>query len=168
MKQSVCLFAGLVIMAVLITGCTSQPAAAPAATPAPAVAAPVATEATHIPTTFLLDTTWKLGWYDDTKGMWSKVIEGSSITAKFTSDGKLTGFSGCSDYTTDYQLTDTPKIWIKRPTVPELVCQTPTGVMSQQGAYYTDLEWSQTYAMKDGQLLFYDKTGKKILQFDQL
>jgi heat shock protein HslJ len=165
MKLSVPLFAGLVILVVLICGCTGQPSAAPASqTPAQVsqqvTAAPTATGPT------LTGTNWQLGWFDDTKGMWSKVAEGSTITATFSKGGKVSGFSGCSDYVTDYQLTESPKVWIKRPAVPEKVCQTPNGVMSQQSAYSTDLEWSQTYAITGGQLVFFDKTGKKILQFD--
>jgi heat shock protein HslJ len=98
--------------------------------------------------------------------MWTKVIEGSTITVKFSPDGKIRGFSGCSDYITDYQITQTPKIWFRRPTVSQTTCQTPTGVMSQESAYFTDLEWSETYAITEGQLHFFDKSGKKILQFD--
>lgn len=164
MKQRVLLFAGLLILAVLFSGCTSQPAPAPV-TQAPA-STPQATEVTHMATTSLIGTDWKLGWYDDTKGMWSKVIEGSTVTAKFSSDGKVSGYSGCSDYVTDYQLTESPKIWFRRPAVSTKVCQTPTGVMGQESEYFTDLEWSESYAIKDGQLLLFDKTGKKILQFD--
>jgi heat shock protein HslJ len=165
MKQWIVLSAGLLVLLVMFCGCTSQPAAAPV-TPAPSAGTQ---QVSAVPTTagpVLVGTTWKLGWFDDTKGLWSKVAEGSTITAKFSSDGKVTGTSGCSDYVTDYQLTQTPKVWFRRPAVPEKVCQTPNGVMSQQSAYYTDLEWSETYAIKDGQLVFYDKTGKKILQFD--
>jgi heat shock protein HslJ len=165
MKFAIPLCAGLLILAVLFSGCTSQPAAAPASPTSVAVSQQV----TAAPTTAgpaLIGTNWKLGWFDDTKGMWSKVAEGSSITATFAADGKVSGFSGCSDYVTDYQLTQSPKVWFRRPTVPEKICQTPNGVMSQQSAYYTDLEWSESYAIKDGQLLFFDKTGKKILQFD--
>jgi heat shock protein HslJ len=164
MKQCFFLCAGLVIMAVLIGGCTSQPAAAPA-TPAPAVEQPTAAPTASAAETFI-GTQWQLGWYDDTKGMWTKVTEGSTITARFSADGKLRGFSGCTDYITDYQITESPKIWFRRPAVSETLCQTPTGVMSQESAYFTDLEWSESYATKDGQLLFFDKSGKKILQFD--
>jgi heat shock protein HslJ len=167
MKHWFVLCTGLVLVAVLLCGCTSQPVPAPA-TPAPATAAPQ--QATPAPTAAAADSLvgshWQLGWFDDTKGMWSKVAEGSTITAKFSADGKLRGFSGCSDYITDYQFTESPKVWFKRPAVSTKVCQTPTGVMSQESAYFTDLEWSETYALKDGQLLFFDKTGKKILQFD--
>jgi heat shock protein HslJ len=163
MKFSVLLCTGILILAVFLCGCTSQPAAAPAPQ-TPVVAAQ--SQPTSAAGPALIGTNWKLGWFDDTKGMWSKVAEGSTITAKFSADGKLTGFSGCSDYVTDYQLTQTPKVWIKRPAVPEKVCQTPVGVMSQESAYDTDLEWSTTYAITGGQLIFFDKTGKKILQFD--
>ena len=165
MKSFVLIGAILLIAGVLLSGCTSQPAAPPA-TPVPVVSA--TPEETHMETTFLIGTTWQLGWYDDTKGMWSKVIDGSTITAVFSDEGKISGFSGCSEYTTDYQLTDSPGIWIRRPAVPETVCQTPTGVMTQQSQYYTDLEWAKTYAMKDEQLLIFDESGKKILQFDKI
>jgi len=157
---------GLLVLAVLISGCTSEPAAAPATpTPAPVIEQPSATPAPTNAET-LLATSWKLGWFDDTKGMWSKVAEGSTITADFSADGKVRGFSGCSDYVTDYQLTESPHVWFRRPGVSQKICQTPTGVMSQESAYFTDLEWSETYAITDGQLLFFDKSGKKILQFD--
>ena len=167
MKQRFLLCIGVIILSVLISGCTSQPAAGPAvqapASAQPATAVPAATTAS--PAT-LVGTHWQLGWFDDTKGMWSKVAEGSTITAKFSADGKLRGFSGCSDYMTDYQFTESPKVWFKRPEVSTKECQTPNGVMSQESAYFTDLSWSETYAIKDGQLITFDKTGKKILQFD--
>lgn len=166
MKRCFLLCAGLLVLAILISGCTSQPAATPTTpTPAPAIEQPTATPAASAAETFI-GSHWKLGWYDDTKGMWTKVAEGSTITAQFTADGKIRGFSGCSDYITTYQITESPKIWFRRPAVSETLCQTPTGVMSQESAYFTDLEWSETYATKDSQLLFFDKSGKKILQFD--
>ena len=166
MKHWTIVCSGLILAAVLLCGCTGQPAATPAtATPAPAsVQQPAATTAAAAET--LVGTHWQLGWYDDTKGMWSKVVEGSTVTAKFSADGKLRGFSGCSDYMTDYEITESPKIWFRRPAVSQKVCQTPTGVMNQESQYFTDLEWSETYSLKDGQLLLFDKTGRKILQFD--
>ncbi len=165
MKHSIILLTGLVLLAVLISGCTSQPSAAPAtATPAPQQAAATAAPA-PAPQTFV-GSEWKLGWFDDTKGMWSKIAEGSSITATFTADGKLTGFSGCSDYSTTYEFGKSPLIFIKRPAVSTKTCQTPVGVMSQESAYFTDLEWSDSYGIQNGQLLFFNKDGRKILQFD--
>jgi heat shock protein HslJ len=166
MKFFVPLCACLIILITLICGCSSQPAVTPT-TPVPVAAGEVTpTHAAAATGPTLTGTNWQLGWFDDTKGVWSKVADGSTITAKFSADGKISGSGGCSDYVSDYQLTEIPKIWFRRPAVPDKVCQTPSGVMSQQSAYYTDLEWSQTYAIAGGQLIFFDKTGKKILQFD--
>lgn len=156
---------GLLILAVLATGCTSQPAQIPV-TPA---ATAVPSQTVNIPATppaTLTSTTWKLGWFDDTKGVWSKVAEGSTITATFLNEGKVTGSGGCNGYSADYQLGSTPRIWFRRPDVPDRLCQTPNGVMSQESAYFTDLEWAETYSITNGQLLIFDKTNKKILQFD--
>lgn len=157
----------MLVLAFLGAGCTSQPAqlpATPAATTAlaqPECVIPVSPPAT------LTSTTWKLGWMDDTKGMWSKVTEGSTITATFFTEGQVTGSGGCNGYSADYQLGGAPRIWIRRPVVPDnSLCQTPSGVMSQQSAYFTDLEWAETYSITNGQLLIFDKMNKKILQFD--
>jgi heat shock protein HslJ len=156
---------GLLILAAFITGCTSQPAQTPASTTAvPASTAAPTPPAVAPPS--LTSTTWKLGWFDDTKGMWSKVAEGSTITATFFAEGKVTGSGGCNGYTADYQLGSAPRIWFKRPVVPDHLCQTPNGVMSQESAYFTDLEWAETYEIKNGQLVIYNKEKMKILQFD--
>jgi len=156
---------GLLVLALLATGCTSQPApipATPAATAAPTAAA---TPAAAIPPT-LTGTTWNLVWFDNTNGVWSKVAEGSSITATFLNEGKVTGSGGCNGYSANFHLGDAPRIYIERPVVTERKCQTPTGVMGQESYYFTDLEWAETYSITNGQLLIFDKTNKKILQFD--
>jgi heat shock protein HslJ len=166
MKHLIFICTGLLIAAVLISGCTSQPAqppATPAATVAPTT---VTTIPTQVVPANITGTTWKLGWFDDTKGVWSKVAEGSTITATFFAEGKVTGSGGCNGYSTDYQLGQPPRIWFRRPVVPEHLCQTPSGVMSQESAYFTDLSWAETYSITNGQLLIFDKTNRKILQFD--
>jgi heat shock protein HslJ len=157
---------GMLLLAILATGCTNQPVQTPA--PPAATAAPAQTTAAipSTPPATLTSTTWKLGWFDDTKGVWSKVAEGSTITATFFAEGKVTGSGGCNGYSADYQLGSAPRIWFRRPVVPEHLCQTPNGVMSQESAYFTDLEWAETYSITNGQLLIFDKTNRKILQFD--
>jgi heat shock protein HslJ len=167
MKVSYITCIGLLVLAVLLTGCTSQPAQTPAplTTVAPAMtsaAIPAAPPAT------LTSNSWKLAWYDDTKGVWSKVTEGSTITATFLNEGKVTGSGGCNGYSTDFQLGSTPRIWFRRPVVPEHLCQTPNGVMSQESAYFTDLEWAETYSITNNQLVIFNKANTKILQFDPM
>jgi heat shock protein HslJ len=156
---------GLLFLTVFISGCTNHPGPAPATTPvAPTLTAAPTSPVVTQPS--LTDTTWNLGWFDDTKGVWSKVAEGSMITATFLNEGKVTGSGGCNGYSTDYQLGTPPRIWFKRPVVSEHLCQTPNGVMSQESAYFTNLEWAETYSITNGQLLIFDKADKKILQFD--
>jgi heat shock protein HslJ len=157
---------GLLLLAVFITGCTSQPAQTPASPSATAATAIATAAIPATPPATLTSTSWKLGWFDDTKGVWSKVAEGSTITATFFGEGRVTGTGGCNGYSTDFQLGSEPRIWFRRPVVPDHLCQTPNGVMSQESAYFTDLEWAETYSITNGQLLIFDKTNRKILQFD--
>jgi heat shock protein HslJ len=157
---------GLLLLAVLITGCTSQPAQTPASPEATAAPAQTTAVIPATPPATLSSTTWKLGWFDDTNGVWSKVAEGSTITATFLNEGKVTGSGGCNGYSADFQLGNESRIWFRRPEVPDHQCQAPTGVMSQESYYFTDLQSSETYSITNGQLLFFDRTNRKILQFD--
>jgi heat shock protein HslJ len=38
--------------------------------------------------------------------------------------------------------------------------------MSQESAFFTDLQWAESYSISDGQLVIFNKENKKILQFD--
>ena len=156
---------GLLILAILSTGCTSQPTQTPVTPAVTAVPTTIAAPTEVVPAE-IAGMTWKLAWFDDTKGMWSKVAEGSTITATFLNEGKVTGSGGCNGYSADFHLGDAPRIWIRRPDVPDRVCQTPNGVMGQESYYFSDLQNAETYSITDGQLLMFDRAGKKILQFD--
>jgi heat shock protein HslJ len=158
---------GLLIIAVLLSGCTSQPAQTPASSAATAVTSEATTAIPATPQLTLSSTTWKLGWFDDTTGVWSKVAEGSTITATFFAEGQVTGSGGCNGYSARYELGNVSRIFFNRPEVPQNhLCQTPTGVMSQESYYFTDLQNAETYSITNSQLLFFDKTNRKILQFD--
>jgi heat shock protein HslJ len=156
---------GLLVLALLATGCTSQPAPIPATTAAPVAPSAAATPAAAAPPT-LTGTTWTLGWFDDTNGVWSKVAEGSTITATFLNEGKVTGSGGCNGYSVNFHLGDSPRIYIVRPVVPDRLCQTPVGVMSQESYYFSDLGNAETYSITNNQLLIFNRDGRKILQFD--
>jgi heat shock protein HslJ len=47
-----------------------------------------------------------------------------------------------------------------------MLCATPTGVMHQESAYFTDIERAQNYTITKGQLLVFDQANRRILQFD--
>ena len=67
-----------------------------------------------------------------------------------------------------FQTGDPQTIQIKRPEVNMTICQTPTGVSTQESDYFTDLNWATSDTITGDQLLMFDKTGKKILQFDRM
>ncbi len=160
---------GLLLLAILVTGCTSQPAQTPATPSAAATPVQTATVSLVVSPATLTSTTWNLAWFDDTKGAWSKVAEGSTITATFLNEGSVTGSGGCNGYSSEYQLGNVSRIFIRRPVVPdEHLCQTPNGVMSQESVYFTNLQSAETYTITNNQLVFYNKENKKILQFDPL
>jgi heat shock protein HslJ len=122
-----------------------------------------------VPPLTLTSQGWNLGWYDDTKGVWSSVIEGSNVSIWFGLNGNVSGSAGCTKYYSASYSTGNPNtIQIQRPTESTITCQTPTGVISQDSEYFTDLGWSTTYAVVGDQLQLFDKTGKKILQFDRM
>jgi heat shock protein HslJ len=156
---------GLLLLAIIMTGCTSQPAQTPA-TPVTTVSMVQTTATPGAVPSSLTNTVWNLAWFDDTNGMWSKVADGSNVTANFFAEGRVTGSGGCNGYSTDYQLGNESRIWIRRPVVPDYLCQSPNGVMSQESAYFTDLSWAETYSITNGQLLFFNEKNRKILQFD--
>jgi len=159
---------GLVVLVVLITGCTSQPAQAPSSPVATSIPAQTTAVTPATPPDTLTSTIWNLTWFDDTKGVWSKVAEGSTITATFLNEGRVTGSGGCNGYSVEYQLGNESRIFIRRPEVPGNLCQFPTGVMSQESVYFTDLMAADTYSITKGQLLIFDKENRKILQFEPL
>ncbi|MDD1689531.1 MAG: META domain-containing protein [Methanoregula sp.] len=169
MRYCISLCTVLVILAVLLSGCTSsssQAPGSPAATQASQQSAMTTPLVTSAPAPSINGTIWRLGWFDDTKGIWSKVAEGSTVTATFGADGYITGFGGCNDYSAQYRIGTEPTIWIRRPDIGTKTCQSPLGVMSQESYYYTDISQSEDFKIIDGQLMMYDKTGRKILQFD--
>jgi hypothetical protein len=166
MKRYFLILTAFIVIAAFCAGCTSQPAQSATATSAPSAQVSGTTAAAG---PSLTGTKWNLGWYDDTKGVWSSVIQDSTVTATFSSDGTISGWNGCGDYTTEYQLQKTTPggIWIRRPAVADTThCQKPTGVDNQVASYYADLMYSEKYTITNNQLQMFDKTGKKILQFD--
>jgi heat shock protein HslJ len=156
---------GLLLLVVIMTGCTSQPAQTPAAPATTVTTVQTTTTPGAVPPS-LANTVWNLAWFDDTNGMWTKVADGSNVSATFFTEGRVTGSGGCNGFSADYQLGNESRIWIRRPVVPDNLCQAPNGVMSQESAYFTDLSWAETYSITNGQLLFFNENNRKILQFD--
>ena len=168
--KSLFIFAStMVVLLIVVGGCTGQPSQQVQPIPVPTLITPMATPPQTAQPLTLTSQGWNLGWYDDTKGVWSSVIKGDNVSIWFGMDGNISGSAGCTKYySAAYQTRDVNTIQINRPKESTTTCQAPTGVISQDSMYFTDLGWAASYVISGDQLQLFDSTGKKILQFDRM
>jgi heat shock protein HslJ len=105
MKQRIFLIIACVVFALLVAGCTSQPAtpATPTATPSPTETMAVITPPAPIIDPDLLGT-WTLKEIALQGGSAPLVVFNSPITATFDNQGNLGGNGGCNGYSSQYTL----------------------------------------------------------------
>jgi heat shock protein HslJ len=92
----------------------------------------------------LVGTNWDLVAFDRGLGEFVNVREGTQITASFNVDGRISGFGGCNDYNTTYQV-EGNEITIGPILSTQKECSDPDGVMEQEGKYLKALETADTY-----------------------
>ncbi len=126
MKKLFLLILGIVMLMVCFAGCTNQPATppttpAPVATQLPAVTQPVASQSSIVGV-------WDLVSYNNGKdfekavGGIESVITGTTTTADFRADGKLSGSGGCNQYNAEYTTTASNGITITQPITTLMAC----------------------------------------------
>ena len=89
-------------------------------------------------------------------------MAGTSITALFGADGKLTGSSGCNQYSAAYTLNGA-QITIGLPVGGQMMCEQP--VMEQEQAYLGWLPQAANYQVNGNQLVITNAGGTKILTY---
>jgi ligand-binding sensor domain-containing protein/heat shock protein HslJ len=94
----------------------------------------------------------------------SRPVEGSNITLSFAG-GRAGGFAGCNGYGSEYAATDKGTLTIAEPEITLQLCQTPAGVMEQEGAYIEALREAAVYRATDGYLEIGDASGEISLVF---
>ena len=165
MKKIFVLVGAVLMLAILLTGCTSQPV-----TTAPVVNAGPTETPTVIPvstvvqgsSSFPTGVNWRLFSYTDGKGGMANVIGEQPVTALFRADGTVTGSSGCNQYNAGYtasgsSITITPGISTLMACVPV--------VMSQESRYFSLLANATTYSVNEDTMVFFDRSGKVILAY---
>ena len=165
MKKILALVGAVLMLAILLSGCTSQPV-----TPAPATTA----GPTEIPTgvsaatgatgssSFPTGVNWRLFSYTDGKGGMANVIGEQPVTALFRTDGTVTGSSGCNQYTAGYT-TSGSSITIT-PGISTLMACAPA-VMDQESLYFSLMAAATTYSVNGDTMLLFDSSGKAILAY---
>ena len=91
-------------------------------------------------------------------------LPGTSITATFTEDGKLTGSAGCNRYTTSFT-TDHGGIEIEPAASTKKLCPEPEGVMDQEAAYLAALPSAVQYRVDGGSLSLLSADGTYVATF---
>jgi heat shock protein HslJ len=165
MKKLLLFILGIVMLMIWFAGCTSQPATppattAPVATQLPVVTQPVATQSSIVGV-------WDLVSYNNGKdfekavGGIESVITGTTTTADFRADGKLSGSGGCNQYNAEYTTTASNGITITQPITTLMACAVP--VMQQETQYLSLLQQATKYEISGDQLTLFNKNGVKLL-----
>ncbi len=165
MKKMLPLVSAVLMLAVLLTGCTSQPVTTvPATNAGPADVQTVITAATPalVSPSFPTGVNWRLFSYTDGKGGMTNVIGEQPVTALFRADGTVTGSSGCNQYTAGY--TTSGSSITLTPGISTMMACAPA-VMGQESLYFSLMAATTTYSVNGDTMLFFDSSGKAILAY---
>lgn len=88
----------------------------------------------------------------------------TTITAEFGADGRVSGSSGCNNYSGPYEV-DGNKLSFGQPMASTLMACEPA-VMQQEAAYMTVLESVAGYEIKDDSLTMYDADKTSVAEFE--
>jgi heat shock protein HslJ len=88
----------------------------------------------------------------------SSPLPGTELTARFASDGTLTGSAGCNTYRTMFE-TDQGGIEIAPPAATKKACAAPEGVMEQEAAFLAALPTADHYRVDGGSLALLTPDG---------
>jgi heat shock protein HslJ len=110
----------------------------------------------------LVGTNWSLESFHTADAV-SSVIAGTTITAVFGEDGRVSGSAGCNRYFAQYTVTGT-SLSIGPAGSTKMYCNSP-GVMQQESTYFALLNQTKTFTIKSDRLSLADAKGTTILSF---
>lgn len=113
----------------------------------------------------LVGTIWTLDSFYTTDAV-SSVIAGTSITAVFDNDGKVTGSAGCNRYFASYTITGT-SMSISSAGSTAMYCTSP-GVGQQESTYLASLGRAATFTITGDRLSLADTKGTTLLSFTKV
>jgi ABC-type amino acid transport substrate-binding protein/heat shock protein HslJ/uncharacterized protein affecting Mg2+/Co2+ transport len=139
--------------------------APPTATTAPATATsapPTATTAPQPPP--IVGKNWLLTAYNNGQGGLVSPIAGTSITALFGADDRVSGSDGCNNYNAPYTVSG-KSLTVGPPAPTQMAC--PEDISQQGQTYLTLLQQSQSYDVSGNQLTIFGSGNQKLLQYVQ-
>ncbi|MDD5143989.1 META domain-containing protein [Methanoregula sp.] len=106
---------------------------------------------------------WSLQSYAGPDGTTVPVQDGTTVTALFTTEGKVSGSGGCNQYSARYLVRETTMI-VSGITTTKMNCP-GGGVMIQESRYYSLLEQAASPRVHNRVLTLYSTEGKPLLVF---
>jgi heat shock protein HslJ/uncharacterized protein YraI len=107
---------------------------------------------------------WILSSYSTPSGGYQRPIPGTEITARFGTNGSLSGSAGCNSYNSSFMAFDnTLRIYNMAPS--QAFCGDPGGIMEQEGTILDLMQRASKMAISAGQLTVIDSGGNRILEF---
>lgn len=87
----------------------------------------------------LAGTSWNVTGYNNGKQAVVSVLNGTTLTMTFASDGKVSGSAGCNRYSAPYTM-EGQKLTIGSAAATRMMCAKPEGVMEQERQFLKALE----------------------------
>jgi heat shock protein HslJ len=167
----IALLAGVLFLTLFIAGCTSQPPETPPVTVTTmqttlVTASPTTAPVVVNPQEALAGVTWYLVAFNKGAGS-ENILPGTKITALFDGAGRLSGSAGCNQYTATYQGAIN-SIQIGTPATTRMICDTPSGTMTQETYYLTTLQGASTFKIEGDILTVYDTSGKALFTYTKV
>jgi len=107
---------------------------------------------------------WILSSYSTPGGGYQRPIPGTEITARFGTNGSLSGSAGCNSYNSSFMAFDkTLRIYNMAPSV--AFCGDPGGIMEQEGTFLDLMQRAARMEISAGQLTVFDGAGNRMLEF---
>lgn len=115
------------------------------------------------PTQRINNLTWYLVTIHE-DGKAEPVINGTTITAVFSSEGVVAGSAGCNQYSAAYS-GGPDSLTIGSPISTEMYCESPPGIMTQEARYLSVLQGSGSYRINESLLEIADGNGTTLLTY---
>ena len=107
---------------------------------------------------------WIMSSYSTPDGGYQRPLPGTEVTARFGTNGSLSGSAGCNSYNSSFMAFDnTLRIYNMAPS--QAFCGDPGGIMEQEGTILDLMQRASKMAISAGQLTVFDGAGNRILEF---
>lgn len=111
-------------------------------------------------------TQWVVTGYNNGKQAVVSVLNGTSLAAEFSEDGKLSGSAGCNRFTSTYEVSG-KALKIGQAGVTRMFCGEPAGRMEQETQFLAALQGATTFSMEGSKLELRNADGALMVSLEK-